>query len=183
LTLGGTAAGIAALVAVKFQPAASTASAAGPQSLAAPAATAPAAAPSGTAHSAGPPGGGKPSASPTRGSGSSGGSSAGGAGGTGAAGGAQSITARTFTGSADNTQEGPMQVAITVSGKTITKITVVQQTDNGSESNAIDATALPKLTSEALAAQSAKIDTVSGASYTSAGYIQSLQSAIDQAGL
>jgi uncharacterized protein with FMN-binding domain len=177
LTLGGTAAGIAALVAVKFQPAASTASAAGPQSLAAPAATAPAAAPSGAAHSAGSPGAGKPSASPTRGSGSSGGSSAGGTGG------AQSTTARTFTGSVDNTQEGPMQVAITVSGKTITKITVVQQTDDGSESNMIDATALPKLTSEALAAQSAKIDAVSGASYTSAGYVQSLQSAIDQAGL
>ena len=76
-----------------------------------------------------------------------------------------------------------MQVAITVSGKTITKITVVQQTNTGGESTSIDATAIPKLTSEALTAQSAKIDAVSGASYTSAGYIQSLQSAIDQAGL
>jgi len=173
LTLTGTAAGIAALLAVKFQPAASSASAAGPQSLATPVATAPATtAPSGAAHSAG-----KPGASPTRGSGSSGGSS------TGGTGSAQSTTARTFTGSVDNTQDGPMQVAITVSGKTITKITVVQHTDNGSESSAIDATALPTLTSEALTAQNARIDAVSGASYTSAGYIQSLQSAIDQAGL
>lgn len=110
-------------------------------------------------------------------------SSASGGSSSGTGGTAQSMTARTFTGSVDNTQEGPMQVAITVSGKTITKITVVQQTDNGSESNSIDAMALPKLTSEALMAQSAKIDAVSGASYTSAGYIQSLQSAIDQAGL
>jgi uncharacterized protein with FMN-binding domain len=180
LTLGGTAAGIAALLAVKFQPAASTAAAAGPQSLAAPAATAPAATARATTASGAtaPAATAPPAASPTRGSGSSGGSSTGGSGGTG-----QSAAARTFTGAVDNTQEGPMQVAITVSGKTITKITVVQQTDDGSESNSIDAMALPKLTSEALAAQSAKIDAVSGASYTSAGYIQSLQSAIDQAGL
>jgi uncharacterized protein with FMN-binding domain len=45
----------------------------------------------------------------------------------------------------------------------------------------IDGNALPKLTSETLAAQSARIDAVSGASYTSAGYIQSLQSALDKA--
>ena len=76
-----------------------------------------------------------------------------------------------------------MQVAITVSGKTITKVTVVQETNAGGPSSSIDAMAIPKLTSEALAAQSARIDAVSGASYTSAGYIQSLQSAIDQAGL
>jgi uncharacterized protein with FMN-binding domain len=182
LTLGGTAAGIAALVAVKFQPAAATASAAGPQSLAAPVATAPAAAPSVAPHSARPLGARKPSASPKPRSSPSGASStASSAGGTGGT--TQSTTARTFTGAVDDTQYGPMQVAITVSGKTITKITVVQQTNNGSESTSIDATALPKLTSEALAAQSAKIDAVSGASYTSAGYIQSLQSAIDQSGL
>jgi uncharacterized protein with FMN-binding domain len=76
-----------------------------------------------------------------------------------------------------------MQVAITVSGTKITKITVVQQTNQGAYSGQVDANAIPQLTSEALAAQSAKIDAVSGASYTSAGYIQSLQSAIDQAGL
>ena len=74
-----------------------------------------------------------------------------------------------------------MQVAIIVAGKTITKVTVVQQTNAGAESQQIDAMAIPKLTSEALAAQSARIDAVSGASYTSQGYIQSLQSAIDQA--
>ena len=76
-----------------------------------------------------------------------------------------------------------MQVAITVSGKKITKVTVVQETNTGGLSSSIDAMAIPTLTSEALAAQSAHINAVSGASYTSAGYIQSLQSAIDQAGL
>jgi uncharacterized protein with FMN-binding domain len=96
---------------------------------------------------------------------------------------AQPTTPRTITGAVDNTQYGPMQVAITVSGKTITKVTVVQETNAGGPSSSIDAMAIPKLTSEALAAQSARIDAVSGASYTSAGYIQSLQSAIDQAGL
>jgi uncharacterized protein with FMN-binding domain len=48
-------------------------------------------------------------------------------------------------------------------------------------SNQIDATAIPKLINETLTAQSAHIDAVSGASYTSEGYIQSLQSALDKA--
>ena len=177
MALGGTAVGIAALLAVKFHPAAPSTPLAGSQSLTSPSATAPSVpAPSGAASA------GKKAASKPRASG--GGSSTGGTGGTGGSGGTgQSTTARTLTGAVDNTQYGPMQVAITVSGKTITKITVVQQTDTGSESNSIDAMAIPKLTSEALAAQNANIDAVSGASYTSAGYKQSLQSAIDQAGL
>ena len=174
LAVGGTAAGIAALIAVKFHPAASS-TLAGSQSLMSPSATVPAAtAPPATAHPAGTSPAAKPSAKASSSSGSTGGTG----GGSG-----QSTTARTFTGAVDNTQYGPMQVAITVSGKTITKVTVVQQTDNGSESQSVDAMAIPKLTSEALAAQSANIDAVSGASYTSAGYKQSLQSAIDMAGL
>jgi uncharacterized protein with FMN-binding domain len=87
----------------------------------------------------------------------------------------------TVTGTVANTQYGPMQVQVTVAGQKITKVTVLQRTDDGSESNQIDSFAIPKLTSETLAAQSARIDTVSGASYTSSGYIQSLQSALDQA--
>ena len=59
---------------------------------------------------------------------------------------------------------------------------MVQQTNDGVESNQIDANAIPQLTSETLAAQSAHIDAVSGASYTSSGYSQSLQSALDKAG-
>jgi len=89
---------------------------------------------------------------------------------------------RTFTGAVDNTQYGPMQVAVTLTGTKITKVDVLRQTNFGAESEQIDATAIPTLTSETLAAQSAHIDAVSGASYTSAGYIQSLQSALDQAG-
>jgi uncharacterized protein with FMN-binding domain len=88
---------------------------------------------------------------------------------------------RTVTGKVDNTLRGPMQVELTLDGQRITKVTVLQRTDDGAESNQIDAMAIPQLTSETLAAQSARIDAVSGASYTSAGYIQSLQSALDQA--
>ena len=163
LTIGGTLAGIAALLAFKFQPAASSL-AAGNSAAQATTGTPP-------ASTAPPAGGAAKPAAPTP-SGSAGGK-----------GSASSTTARMVTGTVDNTQYGPMQVAIAVSGGKITKITVVQQTNAGSLSQQIDAGALPKLTSEALAAQSAKIDAVSGASYTSAGYIQSLQSAIDQAKL
>ena len=81
-----------------------------------------------------------------------------------------------------NTLYGPMQVQVTLTGTKITKVTVLQRTNDGVESNQIDATAIPKLTSETLAAQSAHIDAVSGATYTSSGYIQSLQSALDRAG-
>jgi uncharacterized protein with FMN-binding domain len=177
LTLGGTVAGIAALLAVKFQPAALSTAAAGTQVMPVATGSQSIAAPPASTSAARKPTA-KPSASSMPRSASSGGSSTGGTGGA-----AQSTTARTFTGAVDNTQYGPMQVAITVSGKTITKVTIVQETNAGGPSSSIDAMAIPKLTSEALAAQSARIDAVSGASYTSAGYIQSLQSAIDQAGL
>ena len=89
--------------------------------------------------------------------------------------------ARTVTGTAASTQYGPMQVQVTLAGAKITKVTVLQRTDDGAESDQIDANAIPKLTSETLAAQSARIDAVSGASYTSSGYIKSLQSALDKA--
>ena len=88
---------------------------------------------------------------------------------------------RTLTGTVASTQYGPMQVQVTLAGTKITKVTVLQRTDDGSESDQIDSTAIPMLTSETLAAQSAHIDAVSGASYTSSGYIQSLQSALDKA--
>jgi uncharacterized protein with FMN-binding domain len=94
---------------------------------------------------------------------------------------AASGAARTVTGTVASTQHGPMQVQLTLAGTKITKVTVLQRTDDGAESDQIDAYAIPKLTSETLAAQSAHIDAVSGASYTSSGYIQSLQSALDKA--
>jgi uncharacterized protein with FMN-binding domain len=89
--------------------------------------------------------------------------------------------ARTVTGTVANTEHGPMQVQLTLAGQKITKVTILQRTNDGAESVQIDSFAIPKLTSETLAAQSAHIDSVSGASYTSSGYIQSLQSALDQA--
>jgi len=107
----------------------------------------------------------------------------------GAAGAAKSPAApaaaavRTVTGTVANTPYGPMQVQLTLTGQKITKATVLQHTDDGAESEEIDSNALPQLTSETLAAQSAQINAVSGASYTSMGYIQSLQSALDQAKL
>jgi uncharacterized protein with FMN-binding domain len=91
-------------------------------------------------------------------------------------------SARTVTGTVAGTPYGPMQVQLTLAGTKITKVTVLQRTDDGTESNQIDASAIPQLTSETLTAQSAHIDAVSGATYTSSGYIKSLQSALDKAG-
>lgn len=116
--------------------------------------------------------------------GSGGGSMAGSAAAPSAAGGATGGTTaggKVVTGEVVNGPYGPSQVAITLSGGKITKVTVLQHTDDGANSQQIDGNALPKLTAETLTAQSAKIDAVSGASYTSAGYIKSLQSALDKA--
>ena len=86
---------------------------------------------------------------------------------------------RTITGVAETTLYGPMQVKVTLDGTKITGISVVQETNDGQESQSIDAFSIPKLNAETLTAQSARIDTVSGA--TSTSYIGSLQSALDQA--
>jgi uncharacterized protein with FMN-binding domain len=76
-----------------------------------------------------------------------------------------------------------VQVQITVTNGKITKATaVVYPTENGRDQE-INAYAVPTLQQETLSAQSAQIDMVSGATYTSDGYIQSLQSALDQAGI
>ena len=89
--------------------------------------------------------------------------------------------AKTVTGSVAQTQYGPVQVRITVAGGKITKAEAVQA-PKGGLSDQKTALALPKLNQAAVAAGSAKIDSVSGATYTSSGYQQSLQSALDQAG-
>ncbi|MFG2131289.1 FMN-binding protein [Streptomyces sp. NPDC048751] len=88
--------------------------------------------------------------------------------------------AGTFTGAVAQTQYGPVQVRVTVSGGKITKAETVQA-PKGGRSDQITADAVPKLNQAAMAAGSADIDAVSGATYTSAGYKQSLQSALDQA--
>jgi uncharacterized protein with FMN-binding domain len=89
----------------------------------------------------------------------------------------------TVTGETAQTQWGPVQVQITVSGGKITDVTPVQYPDGNGRDQEINSYALPVLAQEALAAQSANIDHVSGATVTSDGYVQSLQSAIDQANL
>ncbi len=84
------------------------------------------------------------------------------------------------TGNAVDTRYGPVQVKVTFSGTTITAVETVQSPNGNGRDVEINDQALPILQQEALASQSANIDTVSGATYTSEGYIQSLQSAIDQ---
>ena len=94
---------------------------------------------------------------------------------------AGSGTGSAVTGDAIATPYGPTQVRVTLNAGKIVKVTVLQHTDDGTNSQMIDGHALPLLNSETLTAQSAKINAVSGASYTSAGYIKSLQSALDKA--
>ncbi len=160
IVLGSTAAGLAALLSFKTH---SVAAADPAPSAPAPSATTPQAAPSSTGSAAA-----KAGATPKAGT-------------TTQASTATQAATRTVTGTVASTQYGPMQVQVTLAGTKITKVTVLQRTDDGSESDQIDSTAIPMLTSETLAAQSAHIDAVSGASYTSSGYIQSLQSALDKA--
>jgi uncharacterized protein with FMN-binding domain len=92
-------------------------------------------------------------------------------------------TASTVTGSVASTRWGPVQVSITVTDGKITAVDVPQYPTGNGKDRQINASALPILTKETLSAQSADIDMVSGATVTSEGYVQSLQSALDQAGL
>jgi uncharacterized protein with FMN-binding domain len=86
-----------------------------------------------------------------------------------------------LTGDAARTQYGPVQVRVTVSGGRITDVETLQA-PRGGRSDQVTADAVPRLDRAAVAAGSADIDAVSGATYTSAGYRQSLQSALDRAG-
>jgi uncharacterized protein with FMN-binding domain len=87
----------------------------------------------------------------------------------------------TFTGDAADTRYGPVQVQITVSAGKITAVHVLQAPQESGRDIRINSEAVPILNQEAVQAQSAQVDTVSGATYTSEGYVQSLQSAIDAA--
>ncbi|MFD8227667.1 FMN-binding protein [Streptomyces massasporeus] len=89
--------------------------------------------------------------------------------------------AQTLTGDVAQTQYGPVQVRVTVAGGKITKAEAVQA-PKGGRSDQITSSSVPRLNQAAVAAGNAQIDAVSGATYTSAGYKQSLQSALDQAG-
>ncbi|MFI7348304.1 FMN-binding protein [Streptomyces sp. NPDC049936] len=85
----------------------------------------------------------------------------------------------TVTGDAADTQYGPVQVRLTVSGGKITGAEAVQA-PKGGQSDQVTDNAVPKLNQAAVSAGTADIDAVSGATYTSAGYKQSLQSALDK---
>lgn len=88
-------------------------------------------------------------------------------------------TTKTVLGSAVDTRYGTVQVKVTFSGNSITAVDTVQAPSGNGRDIEINQQALPMLEQEVLASQSANIDTVSGATYTSEGYIQSVQSAID----
>ncbi|MGW4598469.1 FMN-binding protein [Streptomyces sp. NPDC004457] len=89
----------------------------------------------------------------------------------------------TATGDTVQTRWGPVQVRVTVRDGRLTDVAAVSYPQDNPRDQEINSYALPQLRREALAAQSARIDTVSGATYTSDGYRQSLQSALDSAGL
>ena len=164
LALVGTAAGLAAVLSFKTQGSAATGgTAAAPATGTQATTSAPASA------------GSTGSASGGTSSGSSGSASKAAKGGT-----ADAAGARVLTGAVSNTPYGPMQVQVTLEGKKITGVKVLQQTNTGVMSQQIDSNSIPQLTKETLTVQSARIDTVSGATATSTGYIDSLQSALDK---
>jgi uncharacterized protein with FMN-binding domain len=90
---------------------------------------------------------------------------------------------KTVTGSAVMTNYGPVQVQITTSGRKLTNVAVLQYPNTNGRDAEINGHALPILVDETMQAGSAQIDMVSGATYTSQGYLQSLQAALDRAGL
>ncbi len=90
-------------------------------------------------------------------------------------------TNKSYLGSTVQTNYGPVQIRITYSAGRISGVAAVQLPSGRSRDDEINNYAVPILEHETIAAQSANIDSVSGASYTSAGYITSLQSAIDAA--
>jgi uncharacterized protein with FMN-binding domain len=161
LTILGTAAGLVALLSFKSHSGATT--------------VAPAAAGAGA-------GGGSVATAPAipgAGVGSSAGSGSSASSGTAAS----SAAGKTVTGSAASTIYGPVQVQITVKDGKVTAAQAVEYPEGTSMDQQVDAYAIPTLNQETVAADSAKIDMVSGATYTSQGYLSSLQSALDQAGL
>ena len=89
----------------------------------------------------------------------------------------------TVTGDEVQTRWGPVQVQLTLQGSTITAVDVVEYPTGNNKDRQINARAVPVLVSETLNAQNAQIDMVSGATVTSDGYVSSLQSALDKAGL
>ena len=89
----------------------------------------------------------------------------------------------TFTGALVDTRYGAVQVRITVSGQKVVDVQAVALPHDRARSAAISQYSAPILRSEAISAQSARIDVVSGATYTSVAYGRSLANALQQAHL
>ena len=100
--------------------------------------------------------------------------------GTGTGTGGRSTYSGTLTGQAVQIPFGTVQVQITMQNGKITDVQALQLPSDQRRSADIGQYAAPQLRSEVLSAQSAQVDTISGATYTSMGYLQSLQSALDQ---
>lgn len=90
---------------------------------------------------------------------------------------------QTITGDAAQTRYGPVQVQVTVTDGAVTAVTAVEYPQDTPRDAEINSHAIPQLDREATAARSTTIDFVTGATYTSQGYVESLQSALDRAGL
>lgn len=90
--------------------------------------------------------------------------------------------AKTVTGPSVTTPFGPVQVKVTVKGTALTKVSAIAF-PRGGKSSSINARAIPALQQQAMTAQSAFIDGVSGASWSSYAFATSLQKALAQAGI
>ena len=92
--------------------------------------------------------------------------------------------ARSATGESVNYNYGILSVKVSVAGSKITNVSIASINDGGNpRSQYIDQQSIPLLEQQALSVQSANIQGVSGASYTTAGFAQSLQSALTKLGL
>jgi uncharacterized protein with FMN-binding domain len=164
LAILGTVTGIVLLLSFKTHPVAAGSAHGLPAAALGPSVTSPAPIPGGSPPSAAPP---NPGSSP----GSSANSSPG------------ARASRTIAGAAVQTRYGVVQVQVVASGSQIQNVSFLQLTAVDPRSQEINDQAGPILLQETLSAQSGQIDTVSGATYTSQGYLESLQSALDQAGI
>ena len=101
--------------------------------------------------------------------------------GAGSTGGAATSGVTVVNGSVEQTRWGPVQVQVTIASGRITDVIALQVPDGNFRDQEINSYAVPRLREEVLSAQSARIDTVSGATVTSDGYLGSLQAALDTA--
>ncbi len=159
VTLVATAVGVILLVSFRTPPSAL------PSAAVAPSSTSTSASPTATATPSGAPPSGGASPTPT----------------ATPAPAASGLRSGTFTGQTYSDQYGNLQVQVVISGARITDVKVLQYPENEPQSSFISSQALPLLREEVLQAQSAKIDVISGATFTSENYAASVQSALDLA--